>query len=270
MTIRHTLVRLACIASFALAADDAFPADKPVEPQTFAELRTEKGRTFVNAKVIAVEPDGLRLQHETGVSKVAFWELPEGVRKNYPHDPEKAAQYARASEAANRDAIFAAEQERLRVEQAEMKRKAGVAPEVELDTNGPITIEQVKARWLVSNASRSLNYGDRHYASREAEIANYRNDVLAGVYDREAEKMAMRHNFEWYLKEGRTEQAELAQKRLATLEDEDLRREQIASLERLAKSMDRAAQGASGALLSELSSIRQELERLRLERAVSP
>ncbi|RBP35308.1 hypothetical protein DES53_1234 [Roseimicrobium gellanilyticum] len=270
MTIRHTLVRLACISSLTLAVGDVFSADQKTEPQTFAELHTEKGRTFVNAKVIAVEPDGLRLQHDTGVSKVAFWELPEAVRKNYPHDPEKAAEYARAAEAANRDAILAAEQERLRTEQAEMKRKAGVAPEVELDTDGPLTIEQVKARWLVSNAARSLNYGDRNYSSREADIASYRRDVQAGMYDREAEKTALRHNFEWYLKEGRTEQAALVQKRLASMEDEDLRREQIASMERLAKSVDRAAQGANSALMSELSSIRLELERLRLDRDSHP
>jgi hypothetical protein len=90
------------------------------------------------------------------------------------------------------------------------------------------------------------------------------------LYDREAEKTALRQNFEWYLREGRTEQAALVQKRLASLEDEDLRREQIASMERLAKSVDRAAQGANSALLSELSSIRLELERLRLERDSHP
>lgn len=275
----HRVLPLPC-QRFALAAgfvigltvSPVFSVDQEPEPtaQTFATLRTEKGRTFVNAKVIAVEPDGLRLQHDTGVSKVAFWELPEDVRKNYPHDPERAAEYTKAAEAANRDAISAAEQERFRVEQAEMKRKAGVAPDVELDTTGPITVEQVKARWLIANASRSLIYGDRNYAAQEASIANYRSEVQSGMHDREAEKTAMRHNFEWYLKEGRTEQAALAQKRLAALEDEDLRREQIASLERLAQSMDRAAQGASSALLSELASIRQELERLRLDRAVNP
>jgi hypothetical protein len=156
------------------------------------------------------------------------------------------------------------------VEQSELKRKAGVAPEVELEVDGPVTVEQVKAQWLVTNASRSLNYGDRNYAARETEIASYRSDVQSGMYDRVAEKIAMRHNFEWYLREGRTDQARLAEKRLATLEDEDLRREQIASLERLAKSMDRAAQGANSALLSELASIRAELERLRLDRTVNP
>ena len=276
MHFARSVFRLSCrhlcvVAGLVVAAAVASHAAPPLPPaETFAELRTEKGRTFINAKVIAVEPDGLRLQHDTGVSKVAFAELPEPVRKNYPHDPEKAAEYAKAAEAANREAIFSAEQERLRTEQAEMKRKAGVAPEVELDVEGPVTVEQVKAQWLVMNASRSLNYGDRNYAAREAEIANYRSDVQSGMYDRVAEKIAMRHNFEWYLKEGRTDQARLAEKRLATLEDEDLRREQIASLERLAKSMDRAAQGASSALLSELASIRLELERLRLDRAVNP
>ncbi len=253
-----------------LAVASASQAAPPVTAETFTELRTEKGRTFSNAKVIAIEPDGLRLRHDAGVSKVAFTELPEPVRKNYPYDPGRAAEYAKAAEAANREAILFAEQERLRVELAELKRRAGVAPEVDLEVDGPVTVEQVKAHWLVTNASRSLNYGDRNYEAREAEIADYRRDVLCGRYNRKAEKAAMRHNFEWYLKQGLTDQARLAEKRLATLEDEDLRREQIASLERLAKSMDRAAQGATSALLAELAGIRAELERLRLDRTVNP
>lgn len=268
MTIRRILVRLACLSCLALPAGFTFAAE-PVplaEAQTFPELRTEKGRIFTQVKVLAIEPDGLRLQHDAGVSKVPFAELPEPLRQKYPYDPLQAAAFAKAVETSNRQALEAMEKERLRVNKEEQKRKAGVAPEVDLDSEGPVTMDQVKARWLLANAARGLNYGDRNYTAREVEIADYKLAVQTGVYDREAEKAAMRHNFEWHLKEGRVEQAALAQKRLASLEEEDLRREHIASLERLAKSVDRAAHGASSAVISELSSIRLELEKLRREK----
>src|SRR5687768_3554944 len=101
--------RLHLLAAAGLAAAAALYAAPPSD--TFTELQTEKGRIFSNVKVIAVEPDGLRLQHDAGVSKVSFAELPEPVRKNYPYDPEKAAVYARAAEASNREALLAVEQE---------------------------------------------------------------------------------------------------------------------------------------------------------------
>ncbi len=271
---------LACLAAAAsglpVSAQDVPPpvppSAAPSDPvaDAFPELRTAKGQVFTHVKVMAVEPDGLRLQHDAGVSKVTFLELPEAIRKNYHYNKEAAEEFTRATDAANRDAIAASEKERLRVLRLEQMRKAGVDPSIDIEADGPVTVEQVKARWLVANAGRGLVFGDRNYAAREADIAEYRLAVQSGAFDREAEKVAMRHNFEWYLKEGRTGQAALAHKRLATLEDEDLRREQIASMERLAKSLDRAAQGASSALLTELAAIRQELERLRLQREDRP
>ena len=262
------LLRFAATVSVA-ALGSCFAAD-PAPKEKFAELRTAKGRVYVNATVLAVEPDGLRLQHDAGVSKVTFLDLPDPVRKKYPFDPERAAEFARAAEAANREAIAIGEQDRLKADLEERKRKAGIPADVTLPSDGPVTMDQVKAAWLLSNSARSLNYGHRDHAAVETDIARYKQEVLTGLHDREAEKAALRLSFEWYLKEGRTPQAELAQRRLSAMESEDLRREEIARLDRLSRSMDRVSSSATSTMMAELANIRQELERLRLERANHP
>jgi hypothetical protein len=71
-----------------------FAAD-PDETNTFVTL---SGRTYANAKVIQVEPDGLTIKyapHGTGLSeaKLTFDDLPANVRQMYGYDPQIATAY---------------------------------------------------------------------------------------------------------------------------------------------------------------------------------
>src|SRR4051794_25282610 len=76
----------------------------------FTSLQTVAGKVFVNVRIIATEPDGLRLLHDAGVSKIAFVDLPVSLRDRYVYDAAKAAEFAARTEAANRQAILLGEQ----------------------------------------------------------------------------------------------------------------------------------------------------------------
>src|SRR6185436_9745914 len=84
----------------AVAVATVSVATGPLLAQTSAlgDLRMITGKVLVNARILAVEPDGLRLGHDSGVSKIAFADLPESLRKQFPHDPKKAAEFAAKAE----------------------------------------------------------------------------------------------------------------------------------------------------------------------------
>jgi hypothetical protein len=258
---------LPAAATVACALMTAIPGPLLAQPQvSFAELKTVKGKVLLKARVLAVEPDGLRLSHETGVSKIAFADLPEPVREQYPHDPVKAAEFAAKAEAAHRAAIQSAEEERARFEHDERCRRAGLPPGFHIPVDGPLTVEHVKGRWLLDNVAHMPGFGDPDRAARESAIEYRKQLILSGVFDREAEKIALRHNLEWYLHNDKSPLAEVARLRLADMEEEERKHAELAALERLADSIARIATEStwrSNYITSELGRIRRELWRMR-------
>jgi hypothetical protein len=229
-------------------------------PESFRELKTAAGKVFLNAKVLAVEPDGLRLLHDSGVSKVAFADLSESLRSQFPHDPEAAAEFAAMTEAANREAIERGEQERARADYDERCRRAGLPSGFVIPTEGPFTIEHVKGQWLFENAAHLPSFGERDRAARESAIEYRKQLILSGAFDREAEKIALRHNLNWYLKHDHSAQADIARQRLADMQEEESKHAELAVLERLAGSLARLA--AESSWRSEFS---YEMNRIRCE-----
>ncbi|MGD9874516.1 MAG: hypothetical protein AB7T27_09635 [Kiritimatiellia bacterium] len=61
------------------------------------DITTSKGKTYINARITRVEPDGISFSHAGGIAKIPFWELPEEIQKKYGYDPQKAAAYSRQS-----------------------------------------------------------------------------------------------------------------------------------------------------------------------------
>jgi hypothetical protein len=233
-------------------------------PESFREFKTTTGKVFLNAKVLAIEPDGLRLLHDSGVSKVAFADLPVSLRSQFPHDPELAARYAAKTEAANRDAIKRGEQERARADYDERCRRAGLPPGFFIPAEGPLTVEQVKGRWLLENAAQLPSFGERDRAARESAIEYRKQLILSGAFDREAEKTALRHNLDWYLQNQQTAQADVARQRLADMREEESKHAELAVLGRLADSVARLAAESSwrSEYSYELARIRHELDRV--------
>lgn len=256
------------LAALALATITMVPASLCAQtqaqaPEHLGDLKTVTGKVYRDAKVMAVDPDGLRLLHDSGVSKIAFVDLPGSVRSRFPHDPDKAAEFAAKAEAANREAIQYSEQERARVEYDERCRRAGLPMGFLIPNEGPLTIAQVKGRWLLDNSANPPTFGDRDRTAREAAIENRKQLILSGVFDRDAEKIALRHNLDWYLHHDEVDKAELARRRLADMQQEESKEAELKVLERLAGSVAKlAAESAYRSdLAAELARFRCELER---------
>ena len=112
-------------------------AQAPTPP---ADLTTRSGKTYKQARVFRVEPDGINYMFAGGMTKIAFDDLPEAVQKQYGYDPAKAKAFAEQD--AQVQAAAAAEvqrqtveyQKRLRAQQAQYasqvadaKRAAAIA-----------------------------------------------------------------------------------------------------------------------------------------------
>ena len=91
----------------------------------FAEdFKTVKGKEYKDATVTRVEPDGIVVKTNSGVTKVYFVELPKDVQERFHYDSEKAASYS-AEQAANYTAYQKQQDETQRQQQAaDAKNKA--------------------------------------------------------------------------------------------------------------------------------------------------
>jgi NADH dehydrogenase/NADH:ubiquinone oxidoreductase subunit G len=89
---------------------------------TFAEdFTTINGKTYKDATVTRVEPDGIVVQTKSGVTKLYFTELPKDVKERFHYDSEKAASYS-AEQAANYVA-YQKQQEETRRQRADADAK---------------------------------------------------------------------------------------------------------------------------------------------------
>ena len=76
--MKTLVVSILCLASVALADD----------------FKTIDGKEDKNVKVKRVEPEGIVLSTNYGISKVYFTELPKEVQERFHYDPAKAAAYS--------------------------------------------------------------------------------------------------------------------------------------------------------------------------------
>jgi hypothetical protein len=58
------------------------------------DFKTVNGKEYKNVTIARVEPDGIVLITNAGISKVYFSELPKDVQERFHYEPEKAAAYA--------------------------------------------------------------------------------------------------------------------------------------------------------------------------------
>jgi hypothetical protein len=76
---QRLLVFLLVLATRGLLADD---------------FKTNDGKEYKNVTVRRVEPDGIVLTTNFGISKVYFTELPKEVQERFHYDPQKATDYS--------------------------------------------------------------------------------------------------------------------------------------------------------------------------------
>lgn len=91
------------------------------------DFHTVNGKEYKNATVTRVEPDGIVVKTNSGVTKIYFAELPKDVQEHFHYDSGKAASYS-AEQAANYTAYQKQQEETRRQQQAaDAKTTAAVA-----------------------------------------------------------------------------------------------------------------------------------------------
>ena len=91
------------------------------------DFHTVNGKEYKNATVTRVEPDGIVVKTNSGVTKLYFTELPKDVQEHFHYDSGKAASYS-AEQAANYAAYQKQQEEAQRQQQtAEAKTNAALA-----------------------------------------------------------------------------------------------------------------------------------------------
>ena len=111
MSIKVLTFLILCFASAAFAED----------------FKTVNGKEYKGATITRVEPDGIVVKTNSGITKIYFTELPKDVQEHFHYDSEKAASYS-AEQATNYTAYQKQQDETLRQQQAaDAKSKAALA-----------------------------------------------------------------------------------------------------------------------------------------------
>src|SRR5215475_14328032 len=64
-------------------------------PTAFAEdFKTVNGKEYKDATIARVEPDGVVVKTNLGITKLYFTELPKEVQERFHYDSQKAAAYS--------------------------------------------------------------------------------------------------------------------------------------------------------------------------------
>ena len=91
------------------------------------DFKTVNGKEYKDATVTRVDPDGVALKTNSGITKVYFTELPKEVQERFHYDSEKAAAYS-AEQAANYTAYQRQQDGTQRQQQAaDAKSRAALA-----------------------------------------------------------------------------------------------------------------------------------------------
>jgi hypothetical protein len=89
------------------------------------DFHTINGKEYKDATVMRMEPDGIVVKTNSGVTKIYFTELPKDVQEQFHYDSGKAASYS-AEQAANYTA-YQKQQEETRRQQQEADAKNNAA-----------------------------------------------------------------------------------------------------------------------------------------------
>ena len=91
------------------------------------DFKTVNGKEYKDATITRVEPDGIVVKTNSGVTKIYFIELPKDVQEHFHYDSGKAASYS-AEQTANYTAYQKQQEESRRQQQtADAKSNAALA-----------------------------------------------------------------------------------------------------------------------------------------------
>lgn len=98
------------------------------------DFHTVNGKEYKDATVTRVEPDGIIVKTNSGVTKIYFTELPKDVQEQFHYDSAKAASYS-AEQAANYTAYQKQQEEARRQQQAADANTTAALVEQQAATN---------------------------------------------------------------------------------------------------------------------------------------
>ena len=103
------------------AVQNAQPSPAPPKSgQSLGTITTTDGKTYADAKLAVVEPDGISIIYSDGGAKIPFSSLSPEMQKEFGYDPEKSAFYAREQQ-------YLAQIDRLQQENAQLRKRLNIA-----------------------------------------------------------------------------------------------------------------------------------------------
>ena len=124
MSIKVLTFLILCFASAAFAED----------------FKTANGKEYKGATITRVEPDGIVVKTNSGITKIYFTELPKDVQEHFHYDSEKAASYS-AEQATNYTAYQKQQDETLRQQQAADARNNAAVAAQQAATNRTLALQ---------------------------------------------------------------------------------------------------------------------------------
>lgn len=101
-----------CILALSLACALSAAAAEPLNQ--WSSLKLSNGKEYTEAKLVALEEDGIKVSHSTGISRIPYEVLPKELQEQFAFDPDRV-QKVRAQRA-----------EALRLQNAWRKQSAKV------------------------------------------------------------------------------------------------------------------------------------------------
>lgn len=188
------------------------------------DMPLQNGKILKGVQVTKVEPDGLRVMHQDGLTKVPFESLPTDWKARYSFDPSKAEAYRKdtISEQQHIRAKMKEEKEKLReMELAPIKK----AQEDAVRTPRLTDSSSIKSYWI-----RSLPQPgslDRDYGRKLKFTAYMTQQIQSGIYDLDAESTALEWNLREYTRIGELEKAKLVSDQLTGVKQQITERNRL-------------------------------------------
>ncbi len=182
----------------AKATAPAFPAPVPQAPVELDGKVIPELNGFKSVTIRRVEPDGLRIIHESGSAKIPIEKLSNEQRAKYGITVEGAAQY-------RQQVADSAATNNVREQQAARDQAASPRPSAAAPVPKFITADQVKVMWVKKLPQpRSL---DANYSKIMESYRDFIGEIRAGKRDLDAQETAATYNKAKAVEIGNTELA---------------------------------------------------------------
>lgn len=178
------------------------------------------GKVLKNARISRVDPDGLRVVHDEGMTKIPMENLPPALKEKYSFDTGKADMFRDKQRQAQEKA---AEEHKRQV--AEEQRKIHEAAEKSRNTPRLTTSNSVKDYWIRS-LPKPEGISDHQYGAKIKFSENMTKLITSGQVDLEAEKTALLWNQSEYQRVGQDQKAKDLVTQIEGVQDAINKREQ--------------------------------------------